>query len=69
MKVWVKKNMFKILESLKGPYQQVLCVTKDFNNIVKWFQIHRSPISWTPKHNHKSWINNSLNTINVDFPK
>jgi hypothetical protein len=63
------KKHVQILESLKGPYQQVLCVTKDSNNIVKWLQIHRSPISWAPKHNYKLWINNSLNTINDDFPK
>ncbi len=58
---------FKILERTLST--SALCMTKDFNNIVKWLQILRSPISWTPKHNYKLWINNSSNKINGDFPK
>jgi uncharacterized membrane protein len=63
------KKHIQILKSLKGPCQQMFCVWHDFNNIVKWLQIHRSAISWMPKHKFKLWINNSLNTVNGDFPK
>jgi hypothetical protein len=64
------KKHVQILECLKKTSPtNVLCMTKYSNNIVKWLQIHRSPISWAPKHNYKLWINNSLNTINGDFPK
>jgi len=36
---------------------------------MKWFQIHKSPISWAPKQSYKLWIINSINTINGDFSK
>jgi hypothetical protein len=63
------KKHIQILEFLKKMSTNVLYMTKDSNNIVKWLQIHWIPSSWTHKHNSKWWTNNSLNTINGDFSK
>jgi hypothetical protein len=40
----IKKHV-QILESLKKPCQQMLCITRNSNNIVKWLQIDGIPIS------------------------
>jgi hypothetical protein len=41
--------------------KNVLCMTKDSNNIMKLCQIHGVPTSWLYKHNYKIWIIISLN--------
>jgi len=58
---------FKIVENIMS--KNVLCMTKDFNNIMKWCQIHGVPTSWIYKHNYKRWILISLNAINDLFSK
>jgi hypothetical protein len=44
---------FKIVENYY--VKNVLCVTKDSNNIMKWYQIHGVPTSWIYKQNYKRW--------------